>query len=274
MSSSASEGLLFFALVINGGLAGAIYALIALAFVLVYKASRMINFALGEWIMFGSLAGCYREQAIVLDPFTFLLALLCLNDPDRSGGEHATNRGRSIEQDAHVQRIPVIAKGGRHKSEIERERHSFRQDGDEAKGAAAAVVIVFVWTSFRGLDDHSEVARFRIEGREVRKQGDQSREWDRHQSGQAEVQSIERARARAGCETKDDQEGKRESDQDLTRAPTRSRRASTRYGARNDRAELARRSWFPKGGSRQVTMVISGVQRGNPARPARPDEPT
>src|SRR5271165_4042690 len=55
MSSSASEGLLFFALVINGSLAGAIYALIALAFVLVYKASRMINFALGEWIMFGSL---------------------------------------------------------------------------------------------------------------------------------------------------------------------------------------------------------------------------
>jgi branched-subunit amino acid ABC-type transport system permease component len=38
MSSIASEGLLFFALVINGGLAGAIYALIALAFVLVYKA--------------------------------------------------------------------------------------------------------------------------------------------------------------------------------------------------------------------------------------------
>jgi branched-chain amino acid transport system permease protein len=36
-------------------LAGAIYALIALAFVLVYKASRMINFALGEWIMFGAM---------------------------------------------------------------------------------------------------------------------------------------------------------------------------------------------------------------------------
>jgi len=55
MSSDASEALLFFALFINGGLAGAIYALIALAFVLVYKASRMINFALGEWMMFGAL---------------------------------------------------------------------------------------------------------------------------------------------------------------------------------------------------------------------------
>jgi branched-chain amino acid transport system permease protein len=44
----------FLSLLIDGVLAGAIYALIALAFVVVYKASRMINFALGEWIMFGS----------------------------------------------------------------------------------------------------------------------------------------------------------------------------------------------------------------------------
>ena len=44
----------FVALVIDGALAGAVYALIALAFVVVYKASRMINFALGEWIMVGA----------------------------------------------------------------------------------------------------------------------------------------------------------------------------------------------------------------------------
>jgi branched-chain amino acid transport system permease protein len=51
-----SPGLSFFlALLIDGALAGAIYALIALAFVLVYKSSRMINFALGEWIMYGAL---------------------------------------------------------------------------------------------------------------------------------------------------------------------------------------------------------------------------
>jgi branched-subunit amino acid ABC-type transport system permease component len=50
-----------------GGLAGAIYALIALAFVLVYKASRMINFALGEWIMFGSLLASTGSNAIGLD---------------------------------------------------------------------------------------------------------------------------------------------------------------------------------------------------------------
>src|SRR4029450_10531199 len=45
----------FFAfLVVDGALAGAIYALVGLAFVVVYKASRMINFAVGEWTMVGS----------------------------------------------------------------------------------------------------------------------------------------------------------------------------------------------------------------------------
>jgi branched-chain amino acid transport system permease protein len=45
----------FLSLLIDGALAGSVYALIALAFVLVYKASRMINFAIGEWIMWGAL---------------------------------------------------------------------------------------------------------------------------------------------------------------------------------------------------------------------------
>lgn len=38
----------------DGVLAGAVYTPIALAFVVVYKASRMINFALGEWVMVAS----------------------------------------------------------------------------------------------------------------------------------------------------------------------------------------------------------------------------
>ena len=45
--------LFFAALVVDGALSGALYALIALGFVVVYKASRMINFALGEWVMVG-----------------------------------------------------------------------------------------------------------------------------------------------------------------------------------------------------------------------------
>ena len=46
--------LFFVALLVDGILAGPLYALIALAFVVVYKTSRMVNFALGEWAMLGS----------------------------------------------------------------------------------------------------------------------------------------------------------------------------------------------------------------------------
>lgn len=45
----------FLSLLVEGALAGAVYALIALAFVVVYNASRVINFALGEWLMLGAL---------------------------------------------------------------------------------------------------------------------------------------------------------------------------------------------------------------------------
>jgi len=45
----------FLTLLIDGALAGAIYALVALAFVLIYKASSMMNFALGEWTVFGAM---------------------------------------------------------------------------------------------------------------------------------------------------------------------------------------------------------------------------
>ena len=53
----------FLALLVDGALAGLVYALVALAFVIVYKASRIINFSLGEWVMLGSrltAAGLYQ----------------------------------------------------------------------------------------------------------------------------------------------------------------------------------------------------------------------
>jgi branched-chain amino acid transport system permease protein len=61
------------ALIIDGALAGAIYALIALAFVLVYKATRMINFALGEWMMFGVLLAACGWHVLALGPVGALL---------------------------------------------------------------------------------------------------------------------------------------------------------------------------------------------------------
>jgi len=44
----------FVALLVHGLLAGALYALLALAFVVGYKASRLINFALGDCAMFAA----------------------------------------------------------------------------------------------------------------------------------------------------------------------------------------------------------------------------
>jgi hypothetical protein len=45
-----------------------VYALIALAFVVVYKASGMINFALGEWVMYGSRLAAVGLHAAGLGP--------------------------------------------------------------------------------------------------------------------------------------------------------------------------------------------------------------
>jgi branched-chain amino acid transport system permease protein len=58
--------LFFVSLLVDGALAGTIYALIALAFVVVYKASRMINFALGEWVMLAAMLVATGLQAIGL----------------------------------------------------------------------------------------------------------------------------------------------------------------------------------------------------------------
>ena len=70
-----SPALIFFlSLLVEGGLAGTLYALIALAFVLVYKSSRMVNFALGEWIMVGATLTAVGQSAIGLG---LAAAILC-----------------------------------------------------------------------------------------------------------------------------------------------------------------------------------------------------
>src|ERR671919_2286618 len=43
----------FLELLVNGLLVGMMYALVALSFVLIYKATSVINFAQGELVMFG-----------------------------------------------------------------------------------------------------------------------------------------------------------------------------------------------------------------------------
>jgi branched-chain amino acid transport system permease protein len=67
----------FIALMVDGALAGALYALIALAFVLVYKASAMMNFALGEWVVFGALLAGIGLHRLDLGPAGALLVAAC-----------------------------------------------------------------------------------------------------------------------------------------------------------------------------------------------------
>ena len=53
-------------LVVDGVLVGAIYALVALAFVVVYKASRMINFAVGECVVLASRLVAFGQHGLGL----------------------------------------------------------------------------------------------------------------------------------------------------------------------------------------------------------------
>jgi branched-chain amino acid transport system permease protein len=88
MGLEAAAALTFFlSVLVEGVLAGAVYALIALAFVLVYKSSRMINFAVGEWLMAGALtagAGYYALRlgaagAIVFAALAMAMLALAFN---------------------------------------------------------------------------------------------------------------------------------------------------------------------------------------------------
>src|SRR5215475_3511002 len=56
----------FVFLVADGAMAGSIYALVALAFVVVYKASRMMNFAVGEWTMLGARTAAAASYSLGL----------------------------------------------------------------------------------------------------------------------------------------------------------------------------------------------------------------
>ncbi|AGW13998.1 branched-chain amino acid ABC transporter permease [Megalodesulfovibrio gigas] len=63
-------------LVINGLVVGSIYALVALGFVVIYKATKVVNFAQGELVMVGAYA-CFSLTVEMQLPFllSFLLTL-------------------------------------------------------------------------------------------------------------------------------------------------------------------------------------------------------
>jgi len=75
----------FLQLVVNGVVVGGIYAMVALGFVLIYKSSRVINFAQGEFLMLGAYVSLALMTAARVPPlpafaltlgFAMVLALL------------------------------------------------------------------------------------------------------------------------------------------------------------------------------------------------------
>jgi len=56
----------FLALVMNGLLSGSVYALVGMAFVVVYRASTVLNFSLGEWVSLGTKATGVSVQVLGL----------------------------------------------------------------------------------------------------------------------------------------------------------------------------------------------------------------
>ena len=56
----------------DGILLGGIYITIAIAFSLTYGVMHIIDFAVGEWIMFGAFAGYYLNKWTSVDPFLLL----------------------------------------------------------------------------------------------------------------------------------------------------------------------------------------------------------
>lgn len=71
----------FWQLVITGLLVGCIYALVALGFVLIYKASSVLNFAQGDFLLFGSfflwsMLAQFRLPLLVSFALTLLFAIV------------------------------------------------------------------------------------------------------------------------------------------------------------------------------------------------------
>ncbi len=60
----------------SGLTVGAVYALVALGFTLIYNASDVVNFAQGEFVMLGGMATVFLHMAGVPLPLAAALAIL------------------------------------------------------------------------------------------------------------------------------------------------------------------------------------------------------
>ena len=68
----------FIQLVISGLAQGCIYGLIALGFVLIYKATETVNFAQGELLMIGGFAGLFAATTLGMPYWAVIIVAMAV----------------------------------------------------------------------------------------------------------------------------------------------------------------------------------------------------
>jgi len=66
----------FMQFLLSGVTVGAVYALVALGFTIIYNASDVVNFAQGEFVMLGGMITVFSYQAGIPLPLAAILAIL------------------------------------------------------------------------------------------------------------------------------------------------------------------------------------------------------
>ncbi|MDH7798998.1 MULTISPECIES: branched-chain amino acid ABC transporter permease [unclassified Beijerinckia] len=81
--------------VLSGVTVGAVYALVALGFTIIYNASNVVNFAQGEFVMLGGMVTFFAWHAGVPLPFAALLAIVVAAAVGVALNELAVERARN-----------------------------------------------------------------------------------------------------------------------------------------------------------------------------------
>src|SRR5882762_1150156 len=108
----------------------------------------------------------HRDQPIVPDPlFLILLALSGFDHADQPAPYYTTGNDGRVHENKDIERIAVLADGGRNEAKIVGKYHALRQDGRQLQTIAIRVIPVFVAAALGRLDDDLEIARLFVVGR-------------------------------------------------------------------------------------------------------------
>src|SRR6476661_924858 len=101
--------------------------------------------------------GGHGDQPVVALRAAVLLGLLRFDGPDEARGHEATGEGGLVHEHEHIQRVAVLALGGRHVAEVEGEDRAGGQHAAEAEDAQRVIILELVAAALRRLDDHVQI---------------------------------------------------------------------------------------------------------------------